>query len=139
MIPISPRLIGAGVAVVLLFGAGWQVNGWRLNAKFAKSEAAAVAAFEERRAELLAEYKEKARRDQTARLALQEALDTNRTKTASLEEELARTTLTPTAPHIERVLIPGDCDNGQPTVVIANPFTDDFVRLWNDSAADSRP
>ena len=33
-----PRLIAAGVALVLAFGAGWAVQGWRMGAEYAALE-----------------------------------------------------------------------------------------------------
>ena len=127
------KLIGAAVAVSLIFGAGWKINGWRLNAKFAKTQEAVIADYEERQRELNEQAREQAARDETAREALSRDLQESRARTLALETELETIQLTPIDPVIERVLVPGDCTNDQPEVVLANPFSDDFVRLWNQS------
>ena len=136
MVTTKVKLIGAAVAAGLIFGLGWKVNGWRLNAKFAKTQAAVIANYEERQRQLNEEAAEQARVDEAARLALSRDLEESRARTTALETELESIQLTPVDPVIERVLVPGDCTNDQPEVVLANCFTDDFVRLWNDS---SRP
>lgn len=142
MIPLaltkSWKPIVAIASAALVFAAGWQVNGWRLKNEMRKNELALARAYEARRSELLAEYERQAAADEAARLALSRNLEDARTRTALLEEELERTRLTPNpaAVRVERVLVPGDCANDQPEVVLANPFTADFVRLWNQSASD---
>lgn len=132
------RLIAGAVVTVTLLGAvftaGWQFNGWRLKAKMAERETEIAAAYEQRRAELLSEYGRQARADEEAIATLVRRLAANRQATNQLEEELRNIQLTPDDPIVERVIVPGDCENDQPEIVIANPFTPDFVRLWNQSA-----
>lgn len=129
----------AAIALLALsFGAGWQTNGWRMGEKIENAKAEQLAAFEKRRSELLAAHAEQQERDQAARVALSRDLEAARSDAARLAAEVETLRLTPSSPVIERVLVPGDCESGQPEVVLANPFSDDFVRLWNESALAAR-
>jgi len=129
----TSAIIGAA-AIAIGFGGGWQVNGWRLNSKMAKMQVDTIKVYEERQKVLNQEFAEQIERDTTARMALSQRLQQTRTKAAGMERELETLRLSPTSPRIETVLVPGDCDAGQKEVVVANPFSDDFVRLWNSSA-----
>jgi len=40
LVGLNLRLIGVIVAIALTFGAGWEVNGWRLNTKYEKQKLA---------------------------------------------------------------------------------------------------
>jgi hypothetical protein len=115
---------------------GWKMNGWRLEAKYAKTQAAVISQYEERQKELNSKFAEQMKKDATARMALSQGLADSRSKAARLLEKLENQQISQTNPTIEKVLIPGDCNAGQPEVVLANPFGDDFVKLWNDSTSD---
>jgi hypothetical protein len=126
-----------GVASIGIgFGSGWMVNGWRWEAKFAEMQSATIQVYEKKQKELNAQFAEQLERDTTARMALSQMLQQTRSKAASLEIELETLSLSPSSPQIETVVLAGECKNGeeQPAVVIANPFSPDFVRLWNTSA-----
>lgn len=127
-----------GVASIGIgFGGGWMVNGWRWEAKFAEMQSATIQVYEKKQKELNAQFAEQLERDTTARMALSQMLRQTRTKAAGMERELETLKLTPSSPQIETVIQAGECKNGQdkPAVVIANPFSPDFVRLWNTSAS----
>ena len=70
-----PRLIAAGVALVLAFGAGWAVQGWRMGAEYA--------ALEKRYATRLAQAQENALKEY-ARL---EKVKNDAVKAAEIEAE----------------------------------------------------
>lgn len=129
--------IAASAFAVLLFAAGWKASSVRWEAKVLKAEQKAQIAYEAARDRLFQEWDTQRIADEAARVALSQQLSDARTQTSQLEEELRSVRLTPVEPVIETVLVPGDCESGQPEVVLANPFSPDFVRLWNDSARRS--
>ena len=124
------------VGTAVGFGAGWAVNGWRLEAKFAEAQVAAIETYKGLQKEVNERFVAQAKVDMATRIALAEELLATRSYTEELERELESVTLTAKTPRIEQVLTDGECGA---KVVIANPFSDDFVRLWNASASGSGP
>lgn len=55
---VKYKALAIGVALVVVFGAGWQVNGWRLNAKHDRKELAAAKAAKEAYDAKAAQYNE---------------------------------------------------------------------------------
>lgn len=137
------KLIGALVISVGLFVSGWLVNGWRLGEQIANQKVEVALAYEAKRTELLAEYTVLQEKDTTARLALSRTLAATRAREAGLLKELDDLKLLPPVVEIkvERVVetvtevVDGECT--ATTTVIANPFSAEFVRVWNASADGS--
>jgi hypothetical protein len=134
---IKTGLIIGGIGAAVGFGGGWFTNGWRWEAKFADAQLAAVQTYETMQKELNAKFAEQVERDTTARMALSRNLRESRAHAQSVLEELETLRLSPNSPQIETILVEQECrdDQTRPAVVIANPFNDDFVRLWNSSAS----
>ena len=134
---IQTTAIAAAVVASVAFGAGWSVNGWRLNAIFNKAQVAATEEFDRRQKALYEEHAKQLERDTLARVALSRRLQESRSTTAELTRKLESVQLSPKSPVIKTVIQPGECKDGQitPEVVLANPFSPDFVRLWNTSAS----
>ena len=67
-----PRLIAAGVALVLAFGAGWAVQGWRIGAEYAALEMRHATRLAQAHETALTEYArlEKVKNDAGFKLAL---------------------------------------------------------------------
>ena len=119
--------------VIVVFFAGWKVNGDRWEAKVAKERAdraeAVALAVAEREAELHARFKEQQLVTQNIALALQQELD-------RVNIEFAQTNA---ALDTARLVKPVEttCTTVNETGVVThetqpNPFSDDFVNLWND-------
>jgi hypothetical protein len=117
-----------GVASAVSFGAGWSVNGWRLEAKFAEAQIAAIEEWKNQQAILIEKHTAQVKRDTTARIALSATISESRAKTRQLQESLKRATLAKPKPEI--LTIQGEC-NAQ---IDFNPISDQFVSLWNSSA-----
>jgi len=138
--------VSAVIGVVALgigFTGGWKVNGWRLGEQIADEKAAVHQAFEIKRTELFAEFTVQREKDVTARLALSQDLRKSQAREAGLlkEVETLRLSKPDTEIVVETVVetrtveVEGECV--ATSVVIANPFSNDFVRLWNESASGS--
>lgn len=120
--PILRRIGVVGIAGVVAFGVGWQVNGWRLNAQIdavraARAEAIAKA-LEAREQELAERFREQQAAARERELALNETIRGLGLRTLELEREITREPLT----RVE--YIEGDCDD-------ISPFSDRFRDLWN--------
>ena len=132
------KLIAAGAAVIAIFLAGWNINGTRWESKWNKAVLDRQEAVDELHAEMRAEFEAQRDVDDVARRQLAVNLTTLRAQNQRLETELddAQLTKTPDEVRIEwrdRVIREeaGACI----APVLANPFTADFARLFNDSAA----
>lgn len=135
--------VSAVIGVVALgigFTGGWKTNGWRLGEQIADQKAAVHQAYEEKRTALLAEFTVQLEQDATARLALSQDLRNSQAREAGLLKEVETLQLSKSDPLIvvETVVetitevVEGECIATD--IVIANPFSNDFVRLWNESA-----
>lgn len=133
--PTSLKLIGASIGAALLIMLGWYANGVRWENKYQARELELSQAYDKKRDELMAKWEAQREADQVARSDLIQSLESVRDFSATLQTELRRTRLTPTTPRVERM----ECSDEGTPVAIANPFSGDFVRLWNDSAAGQRP
>lgn len=136
--------VSAVIGVVALgigFTGGWKVNGWRLGEQIADEKAAVHQAFEIKRTELFAEFTVQREKDVTARLALSQDLRKSQAREAGLLKEVETLQLSKSDPQIvvETVVetitevVQGECIATE--IVIANPFSNDFVRLWNESSS----
>jgi len=105
--------LGAGVA-------GWQVNGWRLSSAAARDKARADRAFAAELDKRLAAYRIKVTTLEAHSAELNTELEALRTAHSALQQEIDHVPLLP--PPV------GAC-------AVRNPFSDDFVRLWNAAAA----
>lgn len=122
------------------FTGGWKTNGWRLGEQIADEKAAVHQAYEEKRTALLAEFTVQLEQDATARLALSQDLRNSQAREAGLLKEVETLQLSKpdTLIVVETVVetltevVEGECIATD--IVIANPFSNDFVRLWNESA-----
>lgn len=113
---------------VVAFGAGWSVNGWRLEAKFAEAQIVAIEEYKRQNAILMQEHAEQVERDTTARIALRATIRESDAKARQLQASLKAATLAKPQPQI--LTVEGEC-NAQ---VDHNPISDKFVELWNSSA-----
>lgn len=117
-----------GLATALFLG-GWYTNGWRWEAKFADAAIAATQEYEAIQQKLNAEFAAQLEVDENARRKLAAALKSTRTHASALEKEARSLRLTQS--RIPDETSPtGECN----VETIHNPFSDNFVRLWNASA-----
>ncbi len=110
-------------AVLAAGAAGWHVNGWRLRSEAAQREQRAAREFRRQLDKELADWKEKSARLESESQQLSTALALTRTYYEALSEEIANAELLPA---------PGTCP-------VRNPFSDEFVRLWNAPAQRGEP
>jgi len=130
---LKSTLIIGGVASAVGFGGGWLVNGWRLEAIFAKAQVEAVEIWQAQQAVLIEKHTAQVKRDVTARIALSATIAESHAKTRQLTESLKLATLAQPAPQI--LTIQGEC-HANPDY---NPVSDAFVSLWNRSARGTAP
>lgn len=133
------KLIAAGAAVIAIFLAGWNINGTRWESKWNKAILDRQEAVDELRAEMRAEFEAQRDVDDVARRQLAVNLTTLRAQNQRLETELDDAQLTKTPDEVRIVwrdrVIREEVDGACEAPVLANPFTSDFARLFNDSAA----
>jgi len=125
---LKSTVVIVGVASAVAFGAGWSVNGWRLEAKFAEAQIAAIEVWKAEQDILIEKHTAQVKRDTTARIALTATIAESDAKARRLTESLKLAKLAKPVPQI--LTIEGEC-NAQ---VDYNPISYEFVRLWNDSA-----
>lgn len=131
------KLIAAGGVVVAAFVAGWNLAGSSWEAKWNEAVASRAAAVIEERDRLQAEFLVQRSEDTDARQQLADDLLTLRTSNERLEEELSDAVLTKTPTEVitefrDRIVTEEVEICTAP--VLANPFTVEFARLFNDSA-----
>jgi predicted transglutaminase-like cysteine proteinase len=121
------------VAVAVGFAGGWGVNGWRLEAEFAKAQVAAVEEYEritnEQRTEWEAQYK----KDQKEQAVLNERLQKLNRINKKLNEKIQVAQLSKQQANITDL---GECPTNEEienAVLRHNPFGPDFVRMWNEA------
>jgi len=134
-IPLGPlrrhwKLALGVVLVAGAFGTGWKVNGWRLEEQHATERLKAVQAAREEFQRLQAEQRaaydaQLAERDRVAE-ALTERLVAVRTRATELRNEVDEARLSKPEPT-EGTDSEVSCDR--------NPFSGNFVRLWNDAGS----
>jgi hypothetical protein len=125
----TPLLYALLAAVV--FGAGWKVNGWRLESRYeseaadrAREVATAVSeAVEASRQEYLIDLQQVIDINDALHTDLAEIRSANDALSAEIE----------TAPLVTSSVTCTDNETGEVLEEQPNPFTDDFVRLWNDA------
>lgn len=120
---ITPKRALVAGAILLTFAAGWTANGWRLNAKMAKAEAAAIEDYAKQRELYLQEYRQQQATDQAAVERLSDDLEALRQQRKDLQKRLRDSAVVKSDDDI--------CKDGS-----GNPFGRDFGRLWNDAADD---
>jgi hypothetical protein len=113
------------LAVTLAAGAaGWQVNGWRLGKAALALEAKRDRAFQAEVDRQVSEWKVKNDNVAAENVKLAGDLDNLRKRYNSLDQEIRHANLLPPTPV-------GTC-------AVRNPFSDEFVRLWNAAGEGSR-
>ena len=118
-----PRLIAAGVALVLAFGAGWAVQGWRMGAEYA--------ALEMRHATRLAQAHENALTEY-ARL---EKVKNDAVKAAEIEAEKNAAAAAAAARAADRLR--GDLANVRASIAAApRPAVDQYAATASELLAD---
>lgn len=132
------KIIAGAAAIAAIFGAGWQTNGWRYEAQYRDAEKEIFEQIEERRAELLAEFETTRQADDVARAALTSDLAGLRSRNTELQAQIQTASLAKTEPEVQiqwrdRV-VREETDELCGPPVLANPFSLDFVRLFNESA-----
>jgi len=113
----NPKVIFAAGAALVLFAAGWAVNGWRLEANFADAQVRATEEYQLLQDQMNRDFAITLQEDQARRIALSRAMSDMRTRTASLQKELETVANFTTT-------TPGEC---------ATKLSPDFVRIWNAS------
>lgn len=140
MIKLKAMVIGGAAVAAVAFLSGWQINGWRLESNYAEKQIAAVEEWDRLNKEAQAKWKAQAEQDMEARLVLAKELQESQAVTLRLQDELDRAELVSVAPVIIEKL--SECptrEEIETVVVNHNPFTADFVRLWNSSSRGADP
>ena len=132
------KLIAAVAGVAGLFFAGWTVNGWRWESRIADAERQHAADVREAQARVRAEWDAQRLIDEANRDGLNSDLERLRNVNTRLNQELADAQLVKPETVIEtqwrdRVVTEEVEVCGPPT--LANPFSAQFVGLFNDSAS----
>ena len=132
------KLIAGAALVVSAFLAGWNVNGTRWESKWNAALVGRAQAVQEERDRLQGEFELQRSVDDNARRQLADDILALRTSNERLEEELGDARLTKTPDQVvtefrDRVIREEVEICSAPT--LANPFTVDFARLFNDSAS----
>lgn len=126
------KIIAVIAVVVATFGAGWKANGWRLESKYegeeAKRQAAITAEIQRLEAELRREYVLQLEKVEEINDALSAEITHIRITNDALSAEInATTTLVKSTADVTCI----DNETGIAHEAQPNPFSDDFVRLWN--------
>jgi hypothetical protein len=127
---IRIALIAALAATI--FGMGYMYAGKKHAEHEADVQKAITEAVAEKEKELRREYEARLEEESLARAALFTDLEAIRDHRDSLIDGIRRAQLTKPVSEVRvEACLEGDDDV---QVVIANPFSDDFVRLWNDGS-----
>lgn len=123
------KLAGIG-ALVVVFAAGWTVNGWRYESQIEEERAARAEAVAEavakREAELIERLQGQRKATEAVSLRLSERIDELLTENADLLSDIN------TAPLVKPREVPCvDLDTGEEHASQPNPFSAEFVLLWN--------
>lgn len=133
IIPFLKKYWKIGAIAIVLFGAFMAGKKWE-EAKYARERARTAEAIAEaitkREQAIREQHQQQVEEDMLARQLLQEDLGLLRLRERDL---LARIDELSLVKPVSQVVIEGCTEDEE---IIANPFSDDFVRLWNDS---SRP
>jgi len=126
------KLLAAGIVLASVFYGGWTVNGWRWESKWQTAVATQQSIVEQLRKEHERAFHAQRERDQAARESLMADLSGLREQNDGLLLRLENASLVrePEVRWRERV----ETDETACTPILANPFSADFVRLFNDSA-----
>lgn len=122
---LNMRTVGIVAVILAIFAAGWTVNGWRYRAKMEAQRAEIANDYAKQNALFMQKYREQVKRDQTAAEALSADLERVRQERRALEERLHSAAV---VKDYDQICIDGGS---------GNPFSGDFVRLWN--AVDENP
>lgn len=141
------KLIVALLGMGALFAAGWHVNGWRLNAKYERTQAGIAAAYAEATQQMLREHAQEVQRREQISADLRDDLEESAARVAALLSESATAQMSAESDVIrarEEALLScrrEETPDGPVEIhrIVANPIGDNFVRLWNESAAGPRP
>lgn len=126
------KYIAVVVFLVVIFYGGMRYERNKYERKELELAQEVAEQIAQREREIRDEYAKQQEVDAEARLTLQRDLATIRQREKHLLEQLRTAELVKPADKVvvERIKeIPGECPQ-----VIANPFSDDFVRLWNDAS-----
>lgn len=131
------KLIAGAVAITAVFGAGWTVNGWRYEAEYREAEREIFDEIAERRAALVAEFEDLRQVDDLARSIMATDLVDMRARNDALQAEIETASLVKTEPQVviqwrDRV-VREESDEICGPPVLANPFSVEFVQLFNKS------
>lgn len=86
--PIRTQLIVSAVVVVIGFGAGWMVNGWRLNAALSSAQAAHAQELEQLAQATVASVQAVRAEEARRRAAVEEQRDTAKKQAQALEADM---------------------------------------------------
>ncbi len=122
-------LVAVGGALAL-FGTGWTVNGWKHDAAMKRAETAHQQDVREAQAKVFAEWDEQRKKDDARRTALTKDLNRLKVVNSRLQTEVSDAQLVKPITVVEERWRETGCE----APVLANPFTADFARLFNQSA-----
>lgn len=131
------KLIALVAGAAGLFLAGWTVNGWRHDAALKRAETAYADDLREARGKVLDEWNAQRAVDDASRVSLTEDLAQLETVNTRLQMELNDAELVKPITVVEerwreRIITEESETCGPP--VLANPFTAEFARLYNESS-----
>lgn len=131
------KMIAAVAGVAVVFFAGWTVNGWRWESRVADAERRHSQDVREARQQVFDEWDAQRVIDNASRVTLTEDLALLEQVNKRLEMELDDAQLVKPITVVEerwreRVIREESETCGPP--VLANPFTTEFARLFNDSS-----
>lgn len=133
IIPFLKKYWKLGAIAIVLFAAFTAGKKWE-EAKYARERArtaeAVAVAITKREHEIREQYRKQLEEDTRARMLLQDDLSLLRLRERDLLSQIDELSLVKPA---SQIVIEGCTEDEK---IIANPFSDDFVRLWNDA---SRP
>ena len=126
------RIIAVAVALCVVFGAGWKVNGWRWESRVESERAARqeaiTAAVVQREAELREAFRVQQDAADAVARGLARDLHALRDRNDALQAEIDTAPLTqPLATDVTCT----DNETGEIREVQPNPFSGNFVDLWN--------
>lgn len=134
MMWLKNSLIVGLVASVIGGGAGWFVNGWRLEAKFGRAQVAAIEEYEAINKQRREVWEAQTKRDQASRIVLADKLRDSRATADDLRDQIAAADLVAPAPSANTL---SECPTHEEVQTVLdnhNFFTADFVSLWNSSS-----
>lgn len=132
-------LVVAVMCLVIGGMVGWFVNGWRLEAAFGRAQNAALQEYERISKEQRTEWEAQAKRDQDARIALSAKLRQARATADDLRDQVNTANLTAPAPEIAALPECPTHEQVQTVLDNHNPFSRDFVGLWNSASRGVSP